>query len=271
MTEQLLSVSRFAKVAGTTRRTLIFYDQKGIFKPEKVASNGYRYYRYQQIYQLGLIFALRDLGLSIKEIKDYLRDPEADALSKKLGPLKDKVEKKISNLQRVLAILRQQEAKQDHLPKLAFYQAQRCYLPARQFWCSDFKADCTEAQIAKAYSDFYWTLGAGVMTNQQLSGFLTDLPQAKPDSYAEAGFRIIKEKSLNETSHLPMIEQSGGEYAIVKVANNSAGIEQGLAQIRQLAASKHWQLGQDLWQFNLGLKIQKLGLTKNSLLAYQIL
>ena len=37
--QKLLSISEFAKIAGTTRRTLIFYDQKGIFKPYKIMNN----------------------------------------------------------------------------------------------------------------------------------------------------------------------------------------------------------------------------------------
>lgn len=48
-TKKLLSISEFAKIAKiaqTTRRTLIFYDQKDIFKPAKIAENGYRYYSY---------------------------------------------------------------------------------------------------------------------------------------------------------------------------------------------------------------------------------
>lgn len=79
---KLLSISKFAKLAGTTRRTLIFYDQKGVFKPQKIADNGYRFYDYGQLYQIGLILELCGLGLSVDEIKDYLSDGSSDALNK---------------------------------------------------------------------------------------------------------------------------------------------------------------------------------------------
>ena len=62
--QQLMTISQFAKAVGTTRRTLIFYDQKGIFKPQKTEDNGYRYYSYEQIYKMNFILGLRDLGLS---------------------------------------------------------------------------------------------------------------------------------------------------------------------------------------------------------------
>lgn len=49
----------------------------------KIEENGYRYYSYEQLYQIGFILGLRDLGLLVEEIKDYLGDSSRDALNKK--------------------------------------------------------------------------------------------------------------------------------------------------------------------------------------------
>ena len=96
----------------------------------------------------------------------------------------------------------------------------KCFLPDHDFWCFDFKVDCSEAEIASAYSQFY-----------------QELPQAKVDTYANTG----------------------------------AGIEKGLAVIRKYAQDNNFKIGNDLWQFNIGLNIEKLGLTKYGILAYKIL
>lgn len=268
--EKLLSISEFAKAAGTTRRTLIFYDQKGIFRPQKIADNGYRYYSYGQLYEIGFILGLRDLGLSVEEIKDYLSDDSSDALNKKLIPLKQKVEQRIKNLQQILAILEQKESDNTQLKNTDFYVAKKCFLPERQFWCSDFEADCSEEEIARAYSDFYQKIGTGLMTNNMLSGFLTDLPQARANQYANSGFRIIKEKSYNTPVKMPVITQDSCDYVVVKVESTGAGIEKGLAAIRKYALDHQLQLGDELWQFSIGINIERLGLTKNSILAYAI-
>ena len=269
--EKLLSISEFAKLAGTTGRTLIFYDQKGIFTPKKIADNGYRFYDYGQLYQIGFILGLRDLGLSVEEIKDYLSDESSDALNKKLVPLKKKVELRIQNLKQILTILEEKETNNTQLTNTDFYVVKQCYLPERNFWCSDFKVDCSEQEIASAYSHFYQSLGTGVMANKMLSGFLTDLPQAKPGIYADSGFRIIKEKSYNQKVNVPVITQDDGDYLIVKVENSGEGIEKGISAIRKYANKNNLQIGDDLWQFNLGINIERLGLTKNSILAYQIM
>ena len=268
--EKLLSISEFARLAGTTRRTLIFYDQKDVFKPKKIAENGYRYYDYEQLYQIGFILGLRDLGLSVEEIKDYLSDDSSDALDKKLVPLKHKIELRIQNLKQILTILEEKEASNTHLTNRDFYVVKKCYLPERSFWCSDFKVDCSEQEIASAYSRFYQSRGAGVMANKKLSGFLKGFPKAQGNKYADSGFRIIKEKSYNQKVNVPVITQNDGDYVIVKVQNTGEGIEKGLSKIREYASQNGLQLGDDLWQYNLGLNIEKLGLTKDSILAYEI-
>lgn len=269
--KKLLSISEFAQLAGTTRRTLIFYDQKDVFKPVKVEENGYRYYGYEQLYQIGFILGLRDLGLSVEEIKDYLSDSSSNALNKKLILLKNKIEQRIQNLKQILTILRQKENDNFQLTNVDFYVAKECFLPDHDFWCSDFKVGCSEAEIASTYSQFYQELGAGVMANKNLSGFLTDLPRAKANTYANSGFRIIKEKSYDQKVNIPIITQNDGNYLIVKVEDTGEGIEQGLAAIRKHVQDNNLKIGNDLWQFNIGLNVQKLGLTKNSILAYEIL
>lgn len=269
--QQLMTISQFAKAVGTTRRTLIFYDQKGIFKPQKTEDNGYRYYSYEQIYKMNFILGLRDLGLSVDNIKDYLNDSSSATLNRKLGELKEKVQTRIKNLQQVLAILNQKEENNTQLTNVDFYVVKRIFFPQRAFWCSDFEVDCAEKEIAQAYSNFYQRLGAGIMANNMLSGFLTDLPQAQANSYPNAGFRIIKEKSFDSQVNMPVMDQASGEYVVVKVKNDGPGIEKGLAALRQFATQQGLKIGNDLWQFNLGVDIKRLGLTENSILAYQII
>lgn len=268
--QQLMTVSQFAKLVGTTRRTLIFYDQKGIFKPIKTKNNGYRYYDYSQIYQINLILGLRELGLTVEEIKDYQDDNSSTSLNKKLNELKQKVKKRINNLQQVLNILDRKEANNVQLTNVNFYEPQKCYFPLREFWCSDLEVNCSEQEIAKSYSNFYQELGTGTMANNMPSGFLTDLPKAQANKYVNASFRIIKEKSHNGQASVPVISQPQGEYVVVKVKNTGDGIEKGLTVIRNYIDEQQLEITGGLWQFNLGIGVKQLGLTENSILAYQI-
>ena len=72
------TVGEFADMVGVNKRTLHFYDEKGIFHPDAVAANGYREYSLRQVYPFYMVRMLRDMGLDLQEIRDYMagRTPE---------------------------------------------------------------------------------------------------------------------------------------------------------------------------------------------------
>lgn len=68
----------FAKLCGTNKRTLIHYDEIGLFKPACTDERGYRYYSENQFDIFFTITCLRELGMPLKEIGVFLsqRTPE---------------------------------------------------------------------------------------------------------------------------------------------------------------------------------------------------
>lgn len=67
-----ISTGTFAKLCGVPKKTLLYYDEIGLFQPDHVAENGYRYYSYRQFEVLSVILALREIGMPLKEIKEYI-------------------------------------------------------------------------------------------------------------------------------------------------------------------------------------------------------
>ena len=43
------TTGEFARICGVRKQTLFYYDSIGIFSPEIVGDNGYRYYSYTQV------------------------------------------------------------------------------------------------------------------------------------------------------------------------------------------------------------------------------
>jgi len=68
----LITAGELAKLACTTKRTVLFYDEKGVLKPERIDANGYRYYSQRQILEYQMILLLTTLGVPLKDIKSYL-------------------------------------------------------------------------------------------------------------------------------------------------------------------------------------------------------
>lgn len=74
----ILTTGEFAKLCGTQKGTLFFYDKEGLLKPKYVSKNGYRRYGAEQFFEYDMISILKETGSSLKEIKLHLRtrDPE---------------------------------------------------------------------------------------------------------------------------------------------------------------------------------------------------
>ena len=75
---EYMTTGEFASAMGVSKDTLFHYDDIGLFCPEKVSENGYRYYSIYQMETFDTIRMLRDLGMPLKEIRDMLahRSPE---------------------------------------------------------------------------------------------------------------------------------------------------------------------------------------------------
>lgn len=73
-----LTTSQFAKLHHVNKRTLHYYDEIGLFSPLYKGDNHYRYYDYSQSIEFEYIRILKDLHMSLDEIKKYLEHPHID-------------------------------------------------------------------------------------------------------------------------------------------------------------------------------------------------
>lgn len=73
-------VGDLAKLAGLTVRTLRFYDQIGLFSPSAQTESGHRLYNESDLSRLQQIVSLKELGLSLEEIKSVLNDGQISPL-----------------------------------------------------------------------------------------------------------------------------------------------------------------------------------------------
>ena len=74
----MYTIKQLADLAGISRRTLHFYDEKGLLKPALVADNGYRFYDDGSLLQLQQILFYKELGLDLRQIKGIMEDPDFD-------------------------------------------------------------------------------------------------------------------------------------------------------------------------------------------------
>ena len=69
------TVKQLADLAGVCPRTLHYYDEIGLLRPESTGANGYRYYGGEAVLTLQQILFYKELDFSLDEIKTILANP----------------------------------------------------------------------------------------------------------------------------------------------------------------------------------------------------
>ena len=65
MSKKMLTTGAFAKLCKTTKETIFHYDREDILKPRYEASNGYRYYSLDQLWDFESIATLNSWVSSV--------------------------------------------------------------------------------------------------------------------------------------------------------------------------------------------------------------
>jgi DNA-binding transcriptional MerR regulator len=77
----MMSIGEFARLAAVSVRTLRHYDEIGLLRPARVdEATGYRGYTAEQLGQLNRIVALKELGLSLAQVRRLLAGITLDEL-----------------------------------------------------------------------------------------------------------------------------------------------------------------------------------------------
>lgn len=95
----------FARLCGTNKRTLIHYDEIGLFKPAYTDDRGYRYYSESQFDVFFTINCLSKLGMSLKEIGAFLNHRNPQALKKLLLEQREEVLKEEERIRKTRQVI----------------------------------------------------------------------------------------------------------------------------------------------------------------------
>lgn len=100
-----INTSAFAKLCNTNKRTLIHYDEIGLFEPAYTDERGYRYYSESQCDVFFTITCLKDLGMPLKEIKTYIDNRNPTDLTALLLEQQKKVRQELQHLMRIEKVI----------------------------------------------------------------------------------------------------------------------------------------------------------------------
>lgn len=103
----MFTVGEFARIAQVSKRLLRYYDEIGLLKPIQIdKQSGYRHYSAEQMPELNRILALKELGLSLDQIRQMLSDKVSlDEMQGMLLLKKSEIERELhAEMQRIRKI-----------------------------------------------------------------------------------------------------------------------------------------------------------------------
>lgn len=160
----LLKISEFARLSGISRKALIFYDEIDLLKPKKIEENGYRYYTYQQVYLVSIIDALKELGMPLKEIKEYIQSRTPDEMLRVFEEQQAILEKKLDRLHSIRHMISTRIQLTKKAKEISLRDMQVISCPEEIFFASEPCALTDIDGYEKAAIDFYEEFEKNEMT-----------------------------------------------------------------------------------------------------------
>ncbi|MEB7038766.1 MerR family transcriptional regulator [Staphylococcus gallinarum] len=101
VSEAIFTTGEFATLCGVKKQTLFHYDEIGILQPEYRNDKGYRYYSLKQLEIFSVIEILKDLQLSLTEIKTFLDDRSVTETIKLLEHKAYEIDRQIKEMEQL--------------------------------------------------------------------------------------------------------------------------------------------------------------------------
>ena len=239
----------FARLCGTNKRTLIHYDEIGLFKPAYTDDRGYRYYSESQFDVFFTINCLSKLGMPLREIGAFLNHRNPQALKKLLLEQREEVLKEEERIRKTRQVIETKLALVSLQEKLESNQAGSStehifqeYTPEEYMILSDpLNTNDHEAIIHTLCSHIGYcnknNLNAGHPYGAMLD--VSELRQGHLDTYAYFFTKVI-----DRPEDFPFHIKPAGTYAVAYLKGDYYDSERTYRQLFQWIDENGFHTGQ---------------------------
>ena len=108
--KKYLSIGEVSKITNVPTSKLRFYDKEGLLSPKLKKESRYRYYSSEQLILIKKIVTLRNLGFTLKEIKEFFgneknEEKDSSLIKNVLVRVQEEIKKLILKEQKKTSIL----------------------------------------------------------------------------------------------------------------------------------------------------------------------
>lgn len=182
--QNYLTTGEVAKMMNITKNTLFHYDDIDLFKPEIVLENEYRYYSIYQLELLDTILLLKELGMPLKQIKEFMQTRTINTVESTFDTMENQIDKQIERLN----------------TKKRWLQLQKDKI--KQYHQTDFNSITIQE-----LGPYYYLKTNNIVSSDKAyievaSEIIMELEKHHPEIYSDLGYKIHKNKTSNEEDYL---------------------------------------------------------------------
>ncbi|MEF3330360.1 MerR family transcriptional regulator [Oceanobacillus sp. M60] len=208
--KKMMTTGEFADLCEVKKQTLFHYDEIGLLEPEYKNENGYRYYTIQQAEAYSVIDMLKEIGMSLAEIKDFLHSKNTKKITDLLTEKEKLVDIKIRKMQRIQHLIKNQKRQMEEASQLDLDQFTIEDMKVEQIVLSENILNYSHKDITKMVISFMKYVKQGEI-NVENWGALIRHEQIETGDYLNYSYFYLRENQLHLTK---TFEKKAGKYVI---------------------------------------------------------
>ncbi|WP_026908081.1 MerR family transcriptional regulator [Paucisalibacillus globulus] len=239
--EKYLSTGEFAKLCNVNKQTLIYYDQIGLLSPVVKNEKGYRYYSIHQLELYNVIDVLKDLDMSLKDIKQYTQNKSPEGFLNLMYKKKEEIAKKRQEIEMKERIIEAKIEIMEEALGTDFNEIRLAQLPEATLYLSRDIKNFSNEEFVEAVSDFIDQLYTSNLDSGYPIGVITKREQVLKGEFTNYSYLYIEQPTPKEG--YPYFQAVQGECLIGYHVGDDKTIHQTYERIFSEMNRLHLVLG----------------------------
>jgi DNA-binding transcriptional MerR regulator len=193
-----LTTGEFARLCKVNKQTLFFYDQIGLLSPIMKNEKGYRFYSIRQIELFFVIDLLKDLGMSLNDIQQYIQNKSPESFLSLMYQKKEEIVKKRLEIEMKEKIIEANIALMEKASHLDFHQVTLEQLPETTLYLSRNIENITEKEFVEVVSDFINELSVSHLDTGYPIGVITKREHILKEEFTNYSYLYMEQPNPKE-------------------------------------------------------------------------
>lgn len=193
-----LTTGEFSKLCKVNKQTIFYYDQIGILSPVMKNEKGYRYYSIHQLELFFVIDLLKDLGMSLNDIQQYMQNKSPESFLSIMYRKKEEIVKKRQEIEMKEKMIEAKIAIMEEASHLDFNRITLQRLPEATLYLSRNIQNISDEEFLEVISDFINELQISQLDSGYPIGSITKREQVLKGEYANYSYLYIEQPNPKE-------------------------------------------------------------------------